>query len=150
MSRLGREIPVLERRVALERQRTAALDSERERYQQALAIIADTTTRQLPMKPAKRGLPQITAYWNPKTGLVLACDNLPATPPGRILQLWIMPRDGAPVSAGVFQPATSGGVLLVTSPSAAMSTAKSLAITEEPGRGSPQPTSPPDWLATLK
>ena len=148
MRQMGREAAALGRQAAQERQRSAALDSERDRYVQALTIIADAGTRQLPLKPAKPEMPAVTAYWNQSKGLVLASDKLPDMPEGRTLQLWVIPRQGMPISAGLFRP-SAGQVLMVMPPPRVMDMAKALAISEEPAGGSPQPTSTPGWVGPI-
>lgn len=65
-------------------------------------------------------------------------------PGGRVHQLWLMRPDGQPRSLGLFD----GDTPLVASGLA--SSATSLAVTVEPGGGSPQPTSQPVVQLALK
>ena len=141
MRHLQNEAAALERRAADEQARSRALDADRQRYQAALNIIAEPSTRQVELKSAKTDLPGATAYWNAKMGLVLAADKMPDMPDSRALQLWVVPRQGAPISIGVFHPGAGGQVLMVMPLNQdAMSMAKALAISDEPAGGSPQPT----------
>jgi hypothetical protein len=149
MRQFSREVAVLERQGAQEQQRSRALDSERERYLQALNIIGATSTRRLQLKPGKTAMPPVSAYWNPGMGLVLAADKMPDMPPGRTLQLWVVPQQGAPISVGIFRPNAAGQVLMVMPPANAMLMAKALAISDEPAGGSPQPTSTPEWVGPV-
>ena len=149
MRQFSREVAVLERQGAQEQQRSRALDSERERYLQALNIIGAAATRHLQLKPGKAAMPPVTAYWNPGMGLVLAADKMPDMPPGRTLQLWVVPQQGAPISVGIFRPNAAGQVLMVMPPANAMLMAKALAISDEPAGGSPQPTSTPEWVGPV-
>ena len=149
MRQFSREVAVLERQGAQEQQRSRALDSERERYLQALNIIGAAATRRLQLKPGKTAMPPVSAYWNPGMGLVLAADKMPDMPPGRTLQLWVVPQQGAPISVGIFRPNAAGQVLMVMPPANAMLMAKALAISEEPAGGSPQPTSTPEWVGPV-
>lgn len=149
MRQFSREVAVLERQGAQEQQRSRALDSERERYLQALNIIGATSTRHLQLKPGKTAMPPVSAYWNPGMGLVLAADKMPEMPPGRTLQLWVVPQQGAPISVGIFRPNAAGQVLMVMPPANAMLMAKALAISDEPAGGSPQPTSTPEWVGPV-
>ena len=144
--RFEREAAVLEGREVREQERSRALESEAARYQQALQIVAAAATKQMQLAPAKAAMPTVTAYWNPTLGLVVSGGMMPEMPAGRTLQLWVVPRQGAPISAGIFRPDTMGQVLLVMPPQSAMLTAKALAISEEPAGGSPQPTSTPEWV----
>lgn len=149
MRQFSREVAVLERQGAQEQQRSRALDSERERYLQALNIIGAAATRRLQLKPGKTAMPPVSAYWNPGMGLVLAADKMPDMPPGRTLQLWVVPQQGAPISVGIFRPNAAGQVLMVMPPGNAMLMAKALAISDEPAGGSPQPTSTPEWVGPV-
>jgi anti-sigma-K factor RskA len=149
MRQFSREVVALERQGAQEQQRSRALDSERERYLQALNIIGAAATRHLQLKPGKTAMPPVSAYWNPGMGLVLAADKMPEMPPGRTLQLWVVPQQGAPISVGIFRPNAAGQVLMVMPAASAMLMAKALAISEEPAGGSPQPTSTPEWVGPV-
>jgi len=80
---------------------------------------------------------------------VLASDNMPPMDSGRTLQLWVVPRQGSPISVGIFRPNTAGQVLVVMPPAEAMNMAKALAISDEPAGGSPQPTSTPKWVGPV-
>lgn len=77
-------------------------------------------------------------FWSPTHGLVFAATNLPALPPGRVYQLWVVAE--APISAGIGQ-LTSGGELSVVSTPTAPTRPKAFALTIEPEGGSPAPTS---------
>jgi anti-sigma-K factor RskA len=150
MRRFQNEAASLEKRAGDEQKRSRALDAERQRYQTALNIIAAPATRQMELKPAKADMPGVTAYWNPKMGLVLAADKMPEMPPTRTLQVWVVPRQGAPISVGVFRPGAGGQMLMVMPPDQeAMNMAKALAISDEPAGGSPQPTSAPEWVGPI-
>ena len=111
--------------------------------------ICAATTRRLQLKPGKTAMPPVSAYWNPGMGLVLAADKMPDMPPGRTLQLWVVPQQGAPISVGIFRPNAAGQVLMVMPPANAMLMAKALAISDEPAGGSPQPTSTPEWVGPV-
>jgi hypothetical protein len=149
MRQFETEVAALDRRAAQEVQRSQAIDSERIRYQQALEIIAASTTKHMQLVSAKTEMPSVTAYWNPKMGLVLAADKMPEMPSGRTLQLWVVPRKGEPISVGIFRPNASGQVLMVMPPADSMTVAKALAISDEPAGGSPQPTSTPEWVGPM-
>jgi anti-sigma-K factor RskA len=149
MRQFQREVADLERQGATEKQRAAALDSERERYLQALNIMAAAATKRMQLKPGKTAMPPVNAYWNPAMGLVLSAEKMPNMPPDRTLQLWVVPKQGMPISVGIFRPNSDGQVMMVMPPAEAMNMAKALAISEEPAGGSPQPTSTPEWVGPV-
>lgn len=78
-------------------------------------------------------------FWSPTYGLVFAATNLPALPPGRVYQLWVVAD--TPISAGIGQP-TSAGELSVVSAPRAPARPKAFALTIEPEGGRPAPTGP--------
>jgi anti-sigma-K factor RskA len=51
------------------------------------------------------------AFWSRSRGLVFTASRLPPLPAGKAYQLWILTPAPAPVSAGVFKPDQSGGVV---------------------------------------
>jgi anti-sigma-K factor RskA len=79
-------------------------------------------------------------FWSPTHGLVFAATNLPALPPGRVYQLWIVAD--APISAGIARPGNPGDFNVVTVTAAPKDRAKAFAVTIEPEGGQPAPTGP--------
>lgn len=74
-----------------------------------------------------------------RDAIVVKMNDVPAPPPGKVYQMWLIPKDGsAPVSQGLMdaealsKPAVVKGV----------STAAALGITVEPTGGSTSPTTP--------
>ena len=150
MRRAEDEMGVLAKQAAEEQTRTRALEVERQRYRDAMTIMASAPTKEMALKPTSAEMPAVTAYYNPKMGLVLEADKMPDMPATRTLQLWVVPREGKPISAGMFRPDASGKVLMVMPPNEqTMNIAKALAISDEPAGGSPQPTSAPEWVGPV-
>lgn len=118
-----------------------------EQYQRILRILSGPETRAVALTAT--GNPRVNAYWNQQLGLVLAGSDLAAPAPERTLQLWIVPRDGAPVSVDVFRPGADGSMLVVAAPDFAIADAAALAISDEPAGGSPAPTTTPIWVGPL-
>lgn len=87
-------------------------------------------------------MPQGKAFYHPRQGLVFYAANLPALPSGRTYQLWLVPAEGNPISAGVFPVDVRGNGAVLLPPLPTGVTAKAFAVTVEPVGGVPQPTGP--------
>lgn len=88
--------------------------------------------------------PQGKAIYVPRTGtLVFLANNLPAVPPQKAYELWLIPTSGAPVPAGLFKPDAHGTAAVIRPPLPTGVEAKAFAITIEPEVGSSVPTSQP-------
>ncbi|MFN0130363.1 MAG: anti-sigma factor domain-containing protein [Verrucomicrobiales bacterium] len=72
---------------------------------------------------------------------VLVVENLPALPPGRDYQLWVLdPTKGAPISAGVFQVDGNGAARVEFTAVDQVNDPAQFAVTEEKKGGVPSPT----------
>lgn len=148
--RLERKLAALQKQIRAEQSQTQALESDRQLYQRALAILAAKDTREMKLKPAgPRALPEVHAYWNAQFGLVVAGHQVPSPAADRTFQLWVVPKKGSPVSAGIFRPDATGHVLHITKPEADWAAAAALAITDEPAGGRPQPSTKPLWIGPV-
>ncbi|HYB77004.1 MAG TPA: anti-sigma factor [Candidatus Bathyarchaeia archaeon] len=93
--------------------------------------------------------PQGRAIYLAKSGtLVFLASNMPALPPEKIYELWLIPTSGAPIPAGLFRPNAEGSGSVVKPPLPVGVEAKTFAITVEPKEGSSAPTSQPIMLGT--
>jgi anti-sigma-K factor RskA len=93
---------------------------------------------------------QATLVYSKSEGkAVLVGHGIPAPPPGKAYQLWmISEQNGTPTfaSAGTFAPDSNGRVR--TSASGDLANTSQMGVTVEPAAGSNQPTSAP--IATMK
>jgi anti-sigma-K factor RskA len=148
--KMQQQLTELEARNAAQQQLRAQLEADREAYQHALAIVSAADMRPVNLKATgKPELPEIHAYWSAQLGLVMMAAKVPAPVANRTLQLWVVPKSGKPISAGVFLPDANGGVMMITSPQAEIAGAAALAITDEPTGGSAQPTTTPIWVGPI-
>ncbi|MBA2260382.1 MAG: anti-sigma factor [Acidobacteria bacterium] len=90
------------------------------------------------------------AYWSPTRGLLVAADNLPVPPPGRVYQVWLIGSGGGPVSAGMLGSLGAGRGLLIAPPPGGISTGPvTVAVTDEPPGGLPAPTGGKHLIGSL-
>jgi anti-sigma-K factor RskA len=81
-------------------------------------------------------------YLKNRSSLVFVANNMPALPPQKAYELWLIPVQGAPIPAGVFKPDARGSATVVNPPLPEGAEAKAFAITVENEAGSAAPTSP--------
>jgi len=87
-------------------------------------------------------------YLRDRSNLVFVANNMPALPPHKAYELWLIPAQGVPVAAGVFKPDAHGSATVVNPPLPAGTEAKAFAITVENEAGSPVPTTPVVMMGT--
>jgi anti-sigma-K factor RskA len=80
--------------------------------------------------------------------LVFLASNMPAVPPQKAYELWLIPVEGAPIPAGLFKPDARGAAAVIRPSLPIGVEAKTFAITIEPEAGSSAPTSPIIMAAT--
>ncbi len=81
-------------------------------------------------------------YLRDRSSLVFVASNMPALPPQKAYELWLIPAQGAPIPAGVFKPDARGSATVVDPPLPAGTEAKAFAITVENEGGASAPTTP--------
>ncbi|MGA2961479.1 MAG: anti-sigma factor [Candidatus Korobacteraceae bacterium] len=102
-----------------------------------------STMRVRMMAGAAKREPQAEAIYSREQGrLLLMASNLRPLPEHKVYQLWILPMQGAPISAGMLKPDAQGSATMMC-PQAPVVEAKGFALTVEPEEGSPAPTSNP-------
>ena len=79
--------------------------------------------------------------YNEKMGLLMYDGWIAPSPDDKSYQLWVVPMNGSPISAGVFNPATSDTAHWMAKVPEGIAP-KMFAITLEPAGGMPQPTGP--------
>ncbi len=78
------------------------------------------------------------AYLSASRGILFTAASLPALPPGRVYQLWVVTT--APGSVGLLAPDGTGSVNQIFDPPAVTARPALVAGTDEPAGGLPQPT----------
>jgi anti-sigma-K factor RskA len=116
-------------------------ETEARRARAVLDLLSSSDTVKVALASAGApSVPQGKAFYHPRKGLVFYAANLPALPSNQTYQLWLVPGQGNPISAGVFDidAKGNGSVVLPSLPSGL--TAKAFAVTIEPWGGVPLPT----------
>jgi hypothetical protein len=88
-------------------------------------------------------------FVSPSRGVLLVASNLPPAPAGKAYEMWIIPKGGKPVPAGIFQSTAEGDATHVqrgkVDPNADL-----VAVTLEDAGGASQPTTTPLFAAQLR
>jgi anti-sigma-K factor RskA len=142
-----------------ERRRTAELadarrtvievSAQRDRLQQALGFLDDPATLPVSFGKGQPAPPRGNVFVNARLGVLLIASNLPPAASGRIYQMWMIPKGGAPRPAGLFQSEAAGTALHILSGPVDAATLGAVAVTLEPEAGSPAPTTTPIIVATV-
>jgi anti-sigma-K factor RskA len=123
----------------------ASVQEQQQQLQDARAVAdmiesRDTITVSLAQQP---GMPTGAAHvmYNSKMGMLMFDGEITPAPSAKSYQLWLVPTDGKPISAGVFNPVsgrTDHWMMKLPQGIAA----KEFAVSLEPAGGMPQPTGP--------
>jgi anti-sigma-K factor RskA len=117
--------------------RLVATNAERQ-----LSVLAAPDVAQVALK-GQAVAPQASAraLWSRSRGLLLAASNLPALPPGRTYQLWVLSGKLPAISDGwIFKTDASGSVTTMFATPATLPAPTAMAVSIEPDGGSPGPT----------
>ena len=118
------------------------------RLTEAFALMNDPAAKQVVFgenAPKPRG----RVFVNPQQGVLLLASNLTPAPSGKIYEMWIIPKGGAPAPAGLFQSQSDGTAMYLRKGAVDMASAAVIAVTLEPEAGSAAPTSTPLIAASL-
>jgi anti-sigma-K factor RskA len=113
--------------------------AERDRLEQAFTFLNQPETRQVNFGQGQPAPPRGNIFLNPRLGVLLIASNLPVLPPGRAYEMWVIPKGGMPVPAGLFQSGPQGTAMHILP--GAVGPNVTVAVTVEPESGSPAPTS---------
>jgi anti-sigma-K factor RskA len=141
---LWRENSALKGTLASVGSQAAKSARELEELRRIAAPIIDPETERVTLVSAKTPpQPQGKAFYLRSRGsLVFLANNMPALPPQKAYELWLIPTSGAPIPAGVFKPDAHGSASVVNPPLPGGVEAKAFAITVENEAGAATPTMP--------
>ncbi|MGO9260673.1 MAG: anti-sigma factor domain-containing protein [Bryobacteraceae bacterium] len=120
------------------------------RLNEAFAILSgpDTTVTTFGAGPAAP--PKGKVFVNAQQGVLLIASNLPPAPSGKAYEMWVIPKAGQPVPAGLFQSQADGTAMHIQRGPLDVRATGAVAVTLESEGGAPQPTSTPLIVAALQ
>jgi len=122
--------------------------AELDRLRPIADFLRQADTRVVTFGQSAQQPPKGRVLVNPSRGVLLMASNLPALPPGRTFQMWLIPKSGTPRPAGLFQ-ATGGNALHLQTGVVTASDATAVAVSIEPLEGSQAPTTTPIVVAPV-
>ena len=130
-------------RLQKQEQLAHAYAEEREQTEKLLSVLASPETLTVKLAgtseaPNTSGL----LKYNGRTGTLMCSANLPALPSDKVYQLWLIPVNRAPISAGVFGMSDDGHGRMVTAEVSANTVVKAFTVTIEPAGGVAQSKGP--------
>ena len=131
------------------REQLAALREERNQLRAALEMMGRSDTRTVQFG-RNENAPHGRVFMNGRGGLVFVASQLPQVASDRTLELWVIPRTGAPRPAGLFRPNAKGDSVNVSSVAAEPAETKAVAVSVEPREGSSAPTTTPILVVPLE
>jgi hypothetical protein len=116
------------------------------RLTEIITIMNGANTREVNFGAGPKG----KVFVNPSSGVVLMATNLPPAPAGKAYEMWVIPKSGNPVPAGMFQSQTDGSATHVQPGPIDIASLGAVAVTLEDAAGAPQPTTTPLIVAAMQ
>ncbi len=126
----------------------SGLQAERNQLREAVEILSKSETKTVQFGLASNQ-PHGRVFVNRNRGLVFVGSQLPQLEENRTFQLWLIPRSGAPESAGVFRSNAAGDFVNVRTTPIDTARIHAVAVSVEPRGGSPAPTTTPILVVPL-
>ncbi len=143
------EMQRLQAQMAQAQAEYAALATRNRMLNDALAFLNQPETRQLSFGGAEPAPPRGRVWVHPQRGVLLLASRLRPAGPGLTYEMWIVPKSGAPIPAGLFNSNAQGEAAHVWLQPVDVSRASAVAVTLEPEGGVPAPTSTPLIVAAF-
>ena len=119
------------------------------RLTEAFAILNGADTREATFGKGQPRPPRGKVFLNPSQGVLLMASNLPPAPAGKLYEMWVIPKTGKPVPAGMFQSQTDGSAMHIRRGAVDVDATGAVAVTVENEAGADQPTSQPLIVAPV-
>jgi hypothetical protein len=120
------------------------------RMSEAFAILNGPDTTTVSFGTGKNTPPKGRVFMNPAQGVLLFASNLPQAPKGKRYEMWVIPKGGKPVPAGLFQSESDGTAMHIQRGSLDLSATAAVAVTLEDEAGALEPTMPTLIVAALQ
>jgi len=115
----------------------------------AFAILNGPETKEASFGNAQPRPPRGRVFLNPTQGVLLIASNLPPAPLGKLYEMWVIPKAGKPVAAGMFQSQNDGSAMHIRRGAVDVGTTGAIAVTVENEAGADQPTVQPLIVAPV-
>jgi anti-sigma-K factor RskA len=120
------------------------------RIAEVLQFLNAPETRQVVFGKGQPTPPSGRIFVNALRGVMLIASHLPKPPLGKTYEMWIVPKKGAPVPAGLFQSDAQGNAVFLRNQTVDVAATGAVAVTLEPEAGSTTPTMPLVLAAPLE
>lgn len=124
-------------------------NAELARLNEALALMNDPAVKEVVFGAGAPAPPKGRVFVHPRQGVLLLAYNLPPAPAGKLYEMWVIPKGGSPVPAGLFQSEADGTALYLRRGAVDVATTGAVAVTLEAEAGAAAPTSTPIIVAAL-
>ncbi len=124
-------------------------NAELARLNEALALMNDPAVKEVVFGAGAPAPPKGRVFVHPRQGVLLLAYNLPPAPAGKLYEMWVIPKGGSPVPAGLFQSEADGTALYMRRGAVDVATTGAVAVTLEAEAGAAAPTSTPIIVAAL-
>jgi hypothetical protein len=112
------------------------------RLSEAFAILSGPDTTAVSFGPGPNAPRKGKVFVNPSQGVLLIASNLPQAPQGKKYEMWVVPKGGKPVPAGLFQSDSDGTAMHIQRGAVDLSATAAVAVTLEDQAGALEPTLP--------
>ena|SRR5579871_4763642 len=127
-----------------------SLHTQIARLTQAFTIMNGPETKEAVFGGARPQPARGKIFLNPTQGVLLIASNLPPAPSGKVYEMWVIPKAGKPVPAGLFQSQRDGSAMHIRPGTVDVGTTGAIAVTVEDQAGADQPTVAPFIVAPVE
>jgi len=117
--------------------------------QAVLQFLSEPETKQVLFGQGRPQPPRGRVLLNSRRGVLLIASNLPPAPSGKTYELWVIPNQGTPLPAGLFQSSPQGDAQYLHGGPVDLNATGAVAVTLEPASGSNAPTTTPIFVVPL-